>query len=448
MTNTTVQRERLSNQPFFIVNMDVFERYFSHHPPGVIPVFPRHLPLIVILPVFDDEDVFDTLNFLYNCESTGFSVGVLVVVNHGEDVPEEVKERNRRLADRLKKYTQVHSGAFLAVRVVEAFNMPARYAGVGLARKMAMDQAAAYFYEEKNPEGVIASLDADTRVAKNYLEELIHYFRRSEVAGVAIAYEHRLEEVDGSLRDAIIKYELYLRYYNLALQSAAHPYAYTCIGSAFAVRARDYVAQGGMNKRQAGEDFYFIQKLIATGRFAHLTTTRVYPSARISQRTPFGTGPTVSRIICDKGRYRTYHPEAFRALQAFFAGIPGLYKAGQSETERFLKLQPEGLQKFLTFSGFSDKIAEINANTASLALFRKRFFDNFNAFQVLKYLNFVHETYYDKVEIEEAVCLFFPEFSSGIFPGIYEALLLLRERCNGVGKFSETESRKGKADFR
>lgn len=52
-----------------------------------------------------------------------------------------------------------------------------------------------------------------------------------------------------------LPYELYLRYYQQALEYCGHPYAYTCIGSAFAVRAADYVLQGGMNKRQAGKIF-------------------------------------------------------------------------------------------------------------------------------------------------------------------------------------------------
>ena len=85
------------------------------------------------------------------------------------------------------------------------------------------------------------------------------------MAGVSIAYAHRLEEADMTVqaREAIMKYELYLRYYRLALEYTGHPHAYHCIGSAFAVRTLDYVAQGGMNKRQAGEDFYFLQKLIS-----------------------------------------------------------------------------------------------------------------------------------------------------------------------------------------
>ena len=47
-------------------------------------------------------------------------------------------------------------------------------------------------------------------------------------------------------------------------------------------------------------------------------------------------------------------------------------------------------------------LAEINANCASVEQFMKRFFDNFNAFRVLKYLNFVHESCYSKIDILSA----------------------------------------------
>ena len=89
----------------------------------------------------------------------------------------------------------------------------------------------------------ILSLDADTWVEPNYLEEVVRYFQEKSVAGVSIAYAHRLEEADMTVqaREAIMKYELYLRYYRLALEYTGHPHAYHCIGSAFAVRTLDYV---------------------------------------------------------------------------------------------------------------------------------------------------------------------------------------------------------------
>ena len=40
-----------------------------------------------------------------------------------------------------------------------------------------------------------------------------------------------------------------------------YPDSIYTIGSAFAVRAEAYMKQGGMNRRQAGEDFYFLYKL-------------------------------------------------------------------------------------------------------------------------------------------------------------------------------------------
>lgn len=140
----------------------------------------------------------------------------------------------------------------------------------------------------------------------------------------------RRSRYDSQAREAIMKYELYLRYYRLALEYTGHPHAYHCIGSAFAVRTLDYVAQGGMNKRQAGEDFYFLQKLIATGRYATLQSTQVYPSPRFSGRTPFGTGQAVRQIVQESGHFRVYHPQAFRDLKCFFQGISTLYKVDEA----------------------------------------------------------------------------------------------------------------------
>lgn len=54
-------------------------------------------------------------------------------------------------------------------------------------------------------------------------------------------------------------------------------------------------------------------------------------------------------------------------------------------------------------------IGEANANSASPTQFLRRFFDHFNAFRVLKYLNYVHGSFYQKIEITEAVKDLFEE---------------------------------------
>ncbi len=376
--------------------MKRFEHYFSRNRGTISLELPAGLELLAVIPVLDDPDVWKTLQSLA-LNKTG-KAGAIVVVNHAAGCPEEVKERNGRLYREM--LAEVKGTPFL--QVIRAFDLSDREAGVGTARKIGMDAAALYFWKEKNSEGVIASLDADTLTDGNYTEALLSGFRNNRLAGVTLAYAHRMEPgTSPAMAEAICRYELYLRYYRLALQYAGHPYAYTCLGSAFAVRVSDYVAEGGMNRRQAGEDFYFLQKLIATGRFAHLNATCVYPSARISFRTPFGTGQAVARMLKEEREFTTYSFDAFHYLRSLFNTMNGWYGADRTLVEEWMKKQPEPLRLFLYESDFAALLEEVNANSASPVQFRKRFFDGFNAFRVLKFLNRVHPAYYQKEPVEE-----------------------------------------------
>lgn len=404
----------------------VFGRYFGRNELYFRPVFPDDTEVVVVIPVLDDEDIFRTVDSLKSCTREEGGVAVVVIVNHGEQVPDAVKEANCRLAEELREYVAGGQRGGLFFQVVEAFDLPARTAGVGLARKLAMDAAAWWFYEHDKADGVILSLDADTWVEMNYTDAVRRYFRENPVAGVSIAYRHRLEECEGAVREAMAKYELYLRYYQGALAYSGHPHAYPCIGSAFAVRARDYVAEGGMNKRQAGEDFYFLQKLISTGRYAFLRTTTVYPSARFSARTPFGTGQSLRQIVAQGGSYPVYHWEAFRDLKCFFDGVGCLYKVENSDVESFLTKQSPGVRDYWQHMDGCAMLAEVNANCASVGQFRKRFFDGFNAFRVLKYLNHMHDLFYPKIEITEAVDRWLAEMGMAVPGSAEEKLVFLR----------------------
>ena len=103
---------------------------------------------------------------------------------------------------------------------------------------------------------------------------------------------------DPKQRLGIQLYEDYLHYYKKALDYAGFPDSIYTIGSAFAVRADAYVKQGGMNRRQAGEDFYFLNKLTKLGKITEINDAYVYPSARVSDRVPFGTGAAMNK--CDE----------------------------------------------------------------------------------------------------------------------------------------------------
>lgn len=397
--------------------MKVFDRYFDRNPVAYFPQFTNSPEAIVIIPVWNDRDIFATLDSLGQCTCNAGNAGVIILVNHSEACEEEDKASNRLLAHEIQEYLRREQfrKPGIEFRLIRAFDLPVRYAGVGLARKIAMDEAAFFFYKQGKTACPILSLDADTLVEACYIDEVIHIFRTTSLAGVSIAYAHRWEDMGEEIKDAIIKYELYLRYYQLALRYTGHPHAFPCIGSAFAVRASDYVAQGGMNKRQAGEDFYFLQKLITTGRYALLNTTCVYPSARFSERTPFGTGRSLRQIVENNGVFPVYSFEAFRILKAFFSGIHLLYKAGPKTIEDYFSRQDKSLQAYLVSLGAEAMIAEVNANCASLHQFRRRCFEHFNALRVLQFLNFIHESCLQRQEITAVVRELFQEL--GFTPG-------------------------------
>ncbi|MDE6450845.1 MAG: glycosyltransferase family 2 protein, partial [Odoribacter sp.] len=198
----------------FSVFMKIFERYFERNELYGCPDFRNSPEIIVTIPVFNDRDIFATVRSLRKCTCRNGNAGVIIVVNHGENAAESVKMANRMLLEELRQSVvrEQNECSALCFEVVEAFDLPAKKAGVGLARKIAMDAAACFFYRHGKPGCPILSLDADTWVDENYLDETGRYFREHPVAGVSISYAHRLEECDGETADAMVKYELYLRY--------------------------------------------------------------------------------------------------------------------------------------------------------------------------------------------------------------------------------------------
>ena len=186
--------------------------------------------------------------------------------------------------------------------------------GVGEARRIGLDHGLAVLSKNDRPDGLLISLDADTTVAPDYLRRIREHFDCTESGAAVVAYAHPLPD-DSRHREAIILYELFLRYHELGLRAAGSPYAVPTIGSTIVVRGSAYVAAGGMNRRQAGEDFYFLQQLIKTGSVSRIDTTTVHPSARASDRVPFGTGASIDRHCAGDDSLRSvYNPESYRVL--------------------------------------------------------------------------------------------------------------------------------------
>jgi hypothetical protein len=217
---------------------------------------------------------------------------------------------------------------------------------------------------------------------------------------VSIYYEHSLtDDKCDAMREAIIDYELHLRCYVAGQRIARFPYAFHTVGSAMACRGSSYAEQGGMNRRQAGEDFYFIQKLVALGGYRALNSTTVFPAARLSNRVPFGTGRAMQDSLDADGALKTFSPEIFRELEAFCTLV---LNVSPGQMTRQADQLPAALKEFLQEQNFPDRLAEIQRNVARPANFRKRVFRWFNAFRFMKFAQFASHEHHPKIPVGDA----------------------------------------------
>ncbi|MBN2861879.1 MAG: hypothetical protein JXN62_01880, partial [Bacteroidales bacterium] len=240
--------------------------------------------IIVVVPAFNEPGLLDLLDSLASCIQPECKVEVIIIINAPPDAGEDSILSNRRSVNDIESWKEKHRECFFRLLTFDAGSPEMADWGAGMARKTGMDEALRRFSTLDMPQGVIVSLDADCTVAQNYFNSICNeLFRRKEHKGCSIYFEHPLsgDDFPEEIYSHIISYELHLRYYRRALKYSCFPYPFHTVGSAVAVKALNYLKAGGMNRRQAGEDFYFIQKLLPQGGYFTLNSTAVYPSPRI-----------------------------------------------------------------------------------------------------------------------------------------------------------------------
>lgn len=382
--------------------MDYFNQYLlKHHHTPIIPEEPKGgTSIIVVVPCFDEPDVINSLESLFLCFRKNVTVEIIVVVNFGDSCSVETKDFNKACLGQIQAWTVSHSTENFTCHTIYAPDLPHKFAGVGLARKIGMDEAVYRFNKLGNENGIICGFDADATVDSNYFEALTEHFRiYPKTPGASIYFEHPYETVsDLRLRSGIIQYETHLRYLVNAIRSTGFPYSFHSVGSSFCVTAKAYVRQGGMNKFKAGEDFYFINKIIPIGGYSEINTTRVLPQARVSGRVPFGTGASMMKWMEGTGdEFLTYNMDSFQPLKELFSGIASVHKLKNIPDEM---LTDETFREFLRQNEFNRALEEFFNNSSSLSAFTKRFFNWFDAFRIVKYLNFSAQRTYPKAPVQ------------------------------------------------
>ena len=354
--------------------------------------------VIVVIPCFREPATIETLKSLKECDLPPCYSEVIVLINHSAASSEDVKRYNLKTASEVLQWISDNKADKLNMMVHGPVELPVKWAGAGLARKRGMDDAVRRFNLLERPDGVILSLDSDTLVDKNYLKAVFEHFADNpDDVGAVISFEHIKEGLPPKHLEGITLYEDYMHYYKNALQYCGYPFPMFTVGSAFAVRAGAYVKRGGMNRRQAGEDFYFLQNLVQLGNVGEIHSTTVHPSARLSDRVPFGTGPTLQKWMNgEEDLTKTYNFKAFVDLRKFFICKADLFRLSAVDFYSYITSLPEPVREFLIQDNFIFELDDLNRNCSSLKSFNKRFFQKFNAFKILKYLNFAHSNFYPK----------------------------------------------------
>lgn len=396
----------------------------------------KNLFLCVVIPCHNEPGLITTLDSLLKCTPPDFPVEVIIVINAAKDDKEAIQQ-NEQTETELDEWIQINTSQKIRFHKIVKNDLEKKHAGVGLARKIGMDEAVRRLESVHNHEGIIVCLDADCTVSENYLSEIEALFlNERNASGCSIYFEHPLDgnEFEEKVYHAIAGYELYLRYYHSGLKWSGYPYTFQTIGSCMAVRSSVYQKTGGMNRRKAGEDFYFLHKIFPSNHFVELNTTCVYPSPRPSLRVPFGTGSMVHKVISRNHQIKAFSLQAFNDLKKLTASAEFLFKSDYSEWSKTL---PVSIKRFLEMHSAEEKLREIKANAASSKTFVKRFYSWLDGLLLLQYFHFCRDYFYPDEPLEESSSVMIKWLYGQSVPAhTKQALLFFREQSK---KYTEAE---------
>ncbi|OQB55292.1 MAG: hypothetical protein BWX99_01443 [Deltaproteobacteria bacterium ADurb.Bin151] len=382
---------------------------------------------IVVIPAYAEKDhLFTTLASLAaNPDESLEKTLVLCVINNKKKTPASDKENNRQTIDILralinrKQFGEARETDDLisAIRKISerpvrlgcidasspGLEIPEGTGGVGMARKIGMDAALRALKNSVNEPRLMISLDADTIVRPDYLNSVRTAMSSRKAQTGIVSYKHRMPADETGMK-AICLYEIFLRYWVLGLKYARSPYAFHSIGSTIVTSADAYLAVRGMNRREAGEDFYFLNKLAKIGPIRRINETVVYPSARVSARVPFGTGAAVKKISGDeRSGHDLYDPRVFFILKKWIDLMRQSFRLSENRILEMARDIDPGLESFLTLRGFLSVWLNIRRNVKDQKTFERQFHGWFDGFETLKLVNYLTREFYPRVSMISAL---------------------------------------------
>ena len=375
------------------------KKYFDKYGTEVRPLTWRsssHIEMIVVVPAISEyENVKRLLASLLAADNKyADKILILFVVNNLKSSGDEVKVENQKTIEYLR--VKLSDGSFcnsFCLGYIDTATpgneLDEKNGGVGLARKIGLDAALTLFDYESTKKNILVCLDADCTVSQNYFTEIYEGLNKRNLSAAVASFQHSL--ADETNREAILCYEIFLRYYVLSLRFAGSPYAFHTIGSTMVCDVDSYIKVEGMNKQKAAEDFYFLEKLAKNVPIGKIKNAVVYPSSRGSWRVPFGTGQRVNRFLSQtQNEYLLYNFNSFLVLKDWLR----LFLLNNLSAEDLLteakKIHPS-LSAFLIEQKFEKAWSEISRTAKTDEQLQRQKNIWFDGFKTLKLIHFLRD---------------------------------------------------------
>ena len=342
----------------------------------------------IVIPAYNEfESIFKALVSINKNESLLLKdTIVVVVVNNPEVSKSKLKNNNKSTIHELSKQ-QYKFNLVTIDASSKGLELPKKYAGVGLARRIGIDLCLPYM---RSNNSLIFCTDADVEVSPKYLSTVINYFINNTLSAAVVGFKHKkfnIKIVDQGIKD----YEHFLKSTAHKLKKCGSPYGYVAMGSTMVCTTKAYCAIGGMPKKKATEDFYFLQELAKYCNIVTIKQELVFPSSRPISRVYLGTGYRMEQII-----------NGFKISNLYFSNISFVYlsqwikiaeKSWKLNIDDLLsktyKIHPD-LNSFILNQGIKDTWIKIQANSKINSQFIRQFhkwFDGLKTIQFLKYFS-------------------------------------------------------------
>ncbi|HQX45573.1 MAG TPA: hypothetical protein PK209_13505, partial [Saprospiraceae bacterium] len=130
--------------------------------PALLKVNPDPaLDVILVIPAFYEDNLLLALDSLVQANTLGINVEVLPVLNYPENKGAQFQDFHEQQRAQLLLYSEKNNRSGFTIHCLPIQLLPAKHAGVGLARKIGMDEAVRRFHHIRKPKGIILNFDAD-----------------------------------------------------------------------------------------------------------------------------------------------------------------------------------------------------------------------------------------------------------------------------------------------